>query len=92
MSRLLYLIAYDISCPRVQHQILNLIKSYAIGGQKSLYECWMTKNEMNLFRQEAELLVDNTTDSVLIFQLNQNITPLLVGQHKRIAFDPFIIV
>lgn len=92
MSRNLYLIGYDASEPSVQQKLLKSIKSYAIGGQKSFYECWMTESELNLFRKDVEFLINSKTDSVLIFQLNPRIKPRIEGQHQRIAFNPFLII
>ncbi len=92
MSRNLYLISYDISEPAALRKILKLIKSYAIGGQKSFYECWMTKQELKAFLGDVIELIDAQTDSVMIFQLDPRLKPQIEGQHTRIAFDPFVVI
>ena len=92
MPRNLYLIAYDISEPAALRKILKLIKSYAIGGQKSFYECWMTKQELKAFLGDVIELIDAQTDSVMIFQLDSRLKPQSEGQHTRIAFDPFVVI
>ncbi len=92
MPRNLYLIAYDISEPAALRKILKLIKSYAIGGQKSFYECWMTKQELKAFLGDVIELIDAQTDSVMIFQLDSRLKPQIEGQHTRIAFDPFVVI
>lgn len=92
MSRNLYLISYDISEPAAQRKILKLIKSYAIGGQKSFYECWMTKQELNAFQSYVFELIDAQTDSVMLFQLDPRLKPQLAGQHTRITFNPFVVI
>lgn len=92
MSRNLYLISYDISEPAALRKILKLIKSYAIASQKSFYECWMTKQELNAFQSDVFELIDAQTDSVMIFQLDPRLKPQIEGQHTRIAFDPFVVI
>lgn len=92
MPRNLYLIAYDISEPAALRKILKLIKSYAIGGQKSFYECWMTKQELKAFLGDVIELIDAQTDSVMIFQLDSRLKPQIEGQHTRITFDPFVVI
>lgn len=92
MSRNLYLISYDISEPAALRKILKLIKSYAIGGQKSFYECWMTKQELKAFLGDVIELIDAQTDSVMIFQLDPRLKPQIEGQHTRISFDPFVVI
>jgi hypothetical protein len=46
MLRHLFLIAYDISSASRRRKVLNAVKGQATGGQKSLYECWMTSGEL----------------------------------------------
>lgn len=92
MPRNLYLIAYDISEPAALRKILKLIKSYAIGGQKSFYECWMTKQELKAFLGDVIELIDAQTNSVMIFQLDSRLKPQIEGQHTRITFDPFVVI
>lgn len=92
MPRNLYLIAYDISEPAALRKILKLIKSYAIGGQKSFYECWMTKQELKAFLGDVIELIDAQTDSVMIFQLDSRLKLQIEGQHTRIAFDTFVVI
>ena len=41
MLRHLFLVGYDIASARRRRQALKAIKGHAIGGQKSLYECWL---------------------------------------------------
>ena len=51
-QRPLYLAAYDVSCPRRLIQALRVLKGYACGGQKSVFECYLTP------RERAELLIE----------------------------------
>jgi CRISPR-associated protein Cas2 len=44
-NRNLHLTAYDIRQPTRLRRVLNIIKDYATGGQKSAYECYLTPAE-----------------------------------------------
>lgn len=46
MSRFLYLVCYDVSDPKKLRRIRKMTAAYAVGGQKSFYECWMTESEL----------------------------------------------
>ncbi len=41
-TRKLYIAAYDISNPRRLRQALKILKGYACGRQKSVFECYLT--------------------------------------------------
>jgi len=38
-NRQLYLAAYDVSCPRRLRKALYVLRGFASGGQKSVFEC-----------------------------------------------------
>jgi len=44
-DRDLYLAAYDISAPDRLRAMLYAVKGYATGGQKSVYECFLSQGE-----------------------------------------------
>lgn len=92
MPRHHYLIAYDISNVSVQRKILRRIKAFSIGGQKSFYECWMTKNELEQFTRETLLLIDPARDKIDIFQLDPRCKPEFFGLDHRIACNPFVVI
>ena len=46
MLRHLFLIGYDVSDAGRRRRALKAVKGNAIGGQKSLYECWLTAGEL----------------------------------------------
>ena len=45
MARTLYLVCYDIANPTRLRRVRKEVRAYAVGGQKSFYECWMTDSE-----------------------------------------------
>lgn len=68
--RHLHLIGYDISENRPRNRTLRAIRGNAIGGQKSLYECWLDGAELSEVRDEIGALINEATDRVLIVQLD----------------------
>jgi len=70
MDRTLYLIAYDITENRRLNSVRHLLKGYSTGGQKSVYECFLTDGELNEVRDELEILIDEESDRVHIFTLD----------------------
>ena len=57
-----YLIAYDIADSHRLYQMHKHVEAYAIGGQKSFYECWLTEHEMIAFQQDVNALIDASDD------------------------------
>ena len=55
-----YLFAYDISCPHRQARVRCLLQSYAVGMQKSLFECWLTADELTKVTVELIELLDTS--------------------------------
>jgi CRISPR-associated protein Cas2 len=92
MSRTLFLVCYDISAHNRLHRVHNCVKAYAVGGQKSFYECWMTQSEYRSLRSKLEKLADLKEDTVHFFQLDPRMQPLFYGQAKRRSTKPFMIV
>ncbi|HPP06793.1 MAG TPA: CRISPR-associated endonuclease Cas2 [Syntrophorhabdaceae bacterium] len=67
MHRRLYLIAYDISDEKRLNRVRHFLKGYSTGGQKSVYECFLTDGELNYVQSQLRELIDETTDRIHIF-------------------------
>lgn len=87
-----YLIAYDIADSHRLYQMHKHVEAYAIGGQKSFYECWLTEHEMMKFKQEVNALIDPSDDCVFIFRIPDNIEPWLFGKAELQSISPFMLV
>lgn len=70
MSRRLVLIAYDISNARRLRRAHKLIKEYAVGGQKSVFECFVTRQERQQLKEGLGRIINHREDRVHIFQLH----------------------
>ncbi|WP_310384021.1 CRISPR-associated endonuclease Cas2 [Roseateles sp.] len=70
MLRHLFLVGYDISSARRRRRVLRSLKGHAVGGQKSLYECWFTVAELQAAMAQMEHLMDPATDRAVFVQLD----------------------
>lgn len=61
--------AYDITENKSRYRVFKIMKSWRIGGQKSVHECRLNINEVKeLFLQIVEHLAEKT-DSLLVVWL-----------------------
>lgn len=70
MHRHLFLVAYDIRSHALRRRARKLVKGNAVGGQKSLYECWFTHGELQRTLASLRALIDPVTDRVALVQLD----------------------
>jgi CRISPR-associated protein Cas2 len=70
MERTLYLIAYDISNDKRLNRVRNFLKGYSTGGQKSVYECFLTDGELRYVKRKLERLIREDEDRIHIFTMD----------------------
>lgn len=70
MDRTLYLIAYDITNDRRLNRVRQFLKGYSTGGQKSVYECFLTDGELRYVKKKIERLIREDEDRVHIFTMD----------------------
>jgi CRISPR-associated protein Cas2 len=70
MERTLYLIAYDITEDKRLNRVREFLKGYSTGGQKSVYECFLTDGELNYVKEKLGRLIDEEEDRVHIFTMD----------------------
>ncbi len=68
--RTLYLIAYDITDNKRLNRVRHLLKGYSTGGQKSVYECFLSKAEKDIVISLVESIIKADEDRVHIFPLD----------------------
>lgn len=77
-DRTLYLAAYDVTDPDRLQSALHVLKGYACGGQKSVFECFLTERERQALVSEARAVLDLTRDRFLLLPLG-NVTVRALG-------------
>jgi CRISPR-associated protein Cas2 len=70
VTRTLYLVAYDISNDKRLNQVRTFLKGYSTGGQKSVYECFLTSGELRQVSAEIGTLIETKEDRVHILTMD----------------------
>lgn len=70
MRRSFYIVAYDISDPVRLQRALALLKGYSAGGQKSVFECYLTSGERGDLQRRLLSILDTEEDRAHIFHLD----------------------
>lgn len=68
--RRLYLVAYDITDNTRLNRVRNFLKGWSTGGQKSVYECFLTDAELEDIRRGLEDIIKDDEDRVHILALD----------------------
>lgn len=77
--RRLYLIAYDVCDPRRLNKVRELLKAYSTGGQRSVYECWLSPAELVDVTETLRGLIETKEDRVHIVTLDGRSRPATLG-------------
>ena len=78
-SRRLFLAAYDVRHPHRLMRALHVLKDYTCGGQKSVFECYLTPRErLDLLRRILGV-IDDTEDYFLIVPLRLSAPVRTIG-------------
>ncbi len=77
--RRLYLVAYDVCEPSRLNRVREFLKGYSTGGQKSVYECWLSGTEFSEVLQTLGQLIAPTEDRVHVFALDGRSRPQILG-------------
>lgn len=92
MNRRLYLVCYDVASPKRLRRVHKMVSAYAVCGQKSSYECWMTKPEMHRLKTGLRQTIDAREDRVHVFELDPRQRVFCFGTAQRPSVQPFMIV
>lgn len=78
-ARQLYLVAYDIADHKRLARVHRAMLGWKVGGQKSFYECWLTRAELVALIRELTDLIDPQADRIHVFQLDTRMRPKCYG-------------
>ncbi len=92
MSRDFYLAAYDISQVKRQAKARERLRAYALGGQKSVYECLLTVAESDALLAEMEARLDPVSDRFLLLHLDPRARLLRLGRAAPPRFSDCIYI
>ncbi len=92
MARTLHLIAYDVCDPRRLHRVCRYLTGYKVGGQKSVFEVWVTPAELQQIERHLEELMEPGEDRLHIVALDPRMQPWCLGQGQSFKPGYFSIV
>ena len=69
--RTLHIACYDIADNKRLRRALFVLRNYSTGGQKSVFECFLTPVEKRLLIAEVEAIIDPAEDRFLLLRLDQ---------------------
>jgi len=79
-KRQLFIAAYDIRDGSRLRKALKVVRAYASGGQKSVFECFLTKAEKQNLLAEVKYVIDCTEDSFFLLQLDGRCQVITLGK------------
>jgi CRISPR-associated protein Cas2 len=86
-QRQLYLAAYDVSDPKRLRDALLVLRNYSTGGQKSVFECFLTAAEKGALLEEIGAVIDLEEDRFFLLRLDPRSKVRTLGIAVRPA-DP----
>jgi CRISPR-associated protein Cas2 len=78
-QRQLFLAAYDVREPHRLQQALHVLRDYTCGGQKSVFECYLTAKERQRLIARMLGVLDEDEDYFLVVPLRQSTPVRAIG-------------
>ncbi|PLY13794.1 MAG: CRISPR-associated endonuclease Cas2 [Sedimenticola sp.] len=86
-STTLYLAAYDIRNPRRLRKGLEVLRDYALGRQKSVFECPLEGNEPAQLLARMEQVIKPDEDRFALVRLDRRCATHTLGRGVSIELD-----
>jgi CRISPR-associated protein Cas2 len=81
--RALYIAAYDVSNDARLRNALRVLKGFASGRQKSVFECFLTDAEKRVLLREVRAVLDEIEDRFFLIRLEPRGTVHTLGKAVR---------
>ena len=91
-QRQLYLAAYDISDPGRLRRGLKVLRRYASGGQKSVFECFLSATEKAALLHAIDAVIEPTEDRFFLVRLDRQSKVQALGIAVRPLDPPYFLV
>jgi CRISPR-associated protein Cas2 len=91
-QRRLHIAAYDISSDARLRDALRVLKSYASGRQKSVFECFLTEGEKVSLVAEVKGILDPRDDRFVLIRLDPRGKIRVRGRGVRPIDPPWFYV
>ncbi|MFA7097304.1 MAG: CRISPR-associated endonuclease Cas2 [Gammaproteobacteria bacterium] len=91
-DRDLYLAAYDVADAGRLRASLDLVRGYATGGQKSVYECFLTEAERSELLHNLALILNEEKDRFLLLRLDPRARVHTLGCAEPPVDSPYFYI
>lgn len=91
-ARTLYIAAYDVADAARLRRALHAVKQYATGGQKSVYECFLTNAERQTLLSDVRNVLDSSEDRFMLLRLDPRCRVHTLGIAVKPADPDFFYV
>lgn len=78
-QRTLFIAAYDIAAPDRLRAALKVLRDYSTGGQKSVFECFLSDVEKRALLTEVAAVIDAEEDRFLLMRLEPRVKVVTLG-------------
>lgn len=78
-TRPLYIAAYDVSDDERLRNALRVLRNYATGGQKSVFECFLSDAEKRDLLSEIAAVLDPVEDRFFLMRLDHRMRVRTLG-------------
>ena len=78
-KRPLFIAAYDVASPARLRRVHKVVKAYATGGQKSVFECFLSSQERKALLTQVRRLIDEREDRFALLRVEERAEPVLLG-------------
>ncbi len=79
MQRQLFLVAYDVADPRRLRHALAVVRDHALGGQKSVFECWLNPAERRHLQKRLREVTDPEEDAYFLLRIDPRARVRVLG-------------
>ena len=88
-QRSLHIAAYDVSSDERLRDALRVLKGYATGRQKSVFECFLSEGEKRRLLSEIRGVLDPLEDRFLLVRLDPRGKVRVLGRAVRPTDPPW---
>jgi CRISPR-associated protein Cas2 len=92
VARTLYIAAYDVRDPKRLRKALLVLKKYSTGGQKSVFECYLTEAERSQLLAEVDEVLDPAADRFLFTPVDSRREVKVLGCAVPPSDPPFYYI
>lgn len=78
-TRPLYIAAYDVSDDERLRDALRVLRNYATGGQKSVFECFLSEAEKRSLLADIAVVLDPEQDRFFLIRLDPRMRVRTLG-------------